>query len=264
MPALILMYHDLVVKEEDLACVPAGHRPYVLETVTFKNQMRVVASDGYPSCTVRDWSAFSHPQRAIVLTFDDGHLSNHDLALPILLNNKLKATFFITAGLIGTDETMNWGQIRSLHRAGMEIGSHTLTHRPPSTLTDEELRHELVKSRCILEDGLGAPVTSISSPTGFFNPRMCAIARESGYRALCFGRFGFAADGGDPFSLERVAVKRGMNEREFRALVRFDGSVIRWLRMQQIVRELGRKILRPTLYLQIRKMLMERVFVRRS
>jgi peptidoglycan/xylan/chitin deacetylase (PgdA/CDA1 family) len=262
MPALILMYHNLAVKEADLACLPAGHRPYVLDILTFQNQMETVASEGFPLCTVRDWGAPSHPQRTIVLTFDDGHVSNHDVAFPILLKNKLKATFFITAGLIGVQETMNWAQIRTLHEAGMEIGSHTLTHRPPSTLTDEELRHELVKSRCILEDGLGAPVTSISSPTGFFNPRMCAIAKESGYHALCFGRVGLAADAGDPFSLKRVAVKRGMNEEEFKALLRFDGSLIRRIRLQQFVRELGRKILRPTLYLQIRKILMERVFVR--
>jgi peptidoglycan/xylan/chitin deacetylase (PgdA/CDA1 family) len=152
---------------------------------------------------------------------------------------------------------MNWNQIRTLHAAGMEIGSHTLTHRPPSTLDDKALRYELLASRRILEDGLGAPVTSISSPTGFFNPRMRMIAREVGYRGLCFGQVGLAADGGDPFSLKRVAVKRAMRTDQFNALLRFDAVTIRRLRLQQVMRDSARKMLGPSPYLRIREMLIQ-------
>jgi peptidoglycan/xylan/chitin deacetylase (PgdA/CDA1 family) len=252
MPALILMYHDL---SEDLHQVVPGHRPYVLETSIFRRQMASVAASGLPSLTVSQWCSGPHPPRALILTFDDGHVSNHHIALPILLEHKLKATAFITAGCIGIGETMNWKQIRALHDAGMEIGSHTLTHRPPSTLDDDELRHELFESRRILEDGLGAPVTSISSPTGFFNPRMRSIAQEVGYRALCFGQVGLAADNGDPFSLSRVTVKCAMRENQFDALLRFDGGTIRRLRLAQLVRELARKTLGPNAYLRIRRIL---------
>jgi peptidoglycan/xylan/chitin deacetylase (PgdA/CDA1 family) len=252
MPALILMYHDL---SEDYRQVPSEHKPYVLHPSTFRLQMHSVASQELPVLTVTQWCTSLCPSRAIVLTFDDGHVSNHDLTLPILLEYQLKATFFVTAGLIGTGETMSWEQIRALHAAGMEIGSHTVTHRPPSTLDDRALRYELLESRRILEDGLGALVTSISSPTGFFNPRMRTIAREVGYRALCFGRIGFAADHGDLFSLNRVVVKRAMREDQFKALLRFDGGVIRHLRLQQLMRDFARKTLGPSAYLRIRRIL---------
>jgi peptidoglycan/xylan/chitin deacetylase (PgdA/CDA1 family) len=193
----------------------------------------------------------------IILTFDDGHFSNHDVALPILLEYQLKATFFVIAGQIGTGQIMTWAQIRTLQSAGMEIGSHTVTHRPPSTLNDDALRYELVESRRILEDGLGAPVTSISSPTGFFNPRMPVIAREAGYRALCFGRAGLVADEDDPFFLKRVAVKRAMHAKQFNALLRFDRQVIRRLRLRQMIREVARTTLGPNAYLRIRRTLMK-------
>ena len=254
MPALILMYHDVA---EDGRGVAPGHRPYVLDRSTFSLQMRSVAAKGLPVLTVREWCALSRPPCGIVLTFDDGHVSNCDAAFPILLEHQLKATFFITVGHIGTGETMNWNQIRTLHAAGMEIGSHTLTHRPPSTLDDKALRYELLASRRILEDGLGAPVTSISSPTGFFNPRMRIIAREVGYRGLCFGQVGLAADDGDPFSLKRVAVKRAMRGDQFNALLRFDAVTIRRLRLQQGMRDFVRKMLGPSPYLRIRQMLIE-------
>jgi peptidoglycan/xylan/chitin deacetylase (PgdA/CDA1 family) len=252
MLALILMYHDL---SKDPTHVPAGHRPYVLDTSTFRRQMNSVTASRLPTLTVAQWYSASHPPRSLILTFDDGHISNHDVALPILLEHQLMATFFITVGRIGTGETMDWKRIRALHAAGMEIGSHTLTHRPPSTLSDDQLRYELLESRRILEDGLGAPVTSVSSPTGFFNPRMRSIALEAGYRALCFGQVGLAADDGDPLSLNRVAVKRAMTQDQFDALLRFDRGMIRRLRLRQLVRDLARKTLGPNAYLRVRGIL---------
>ncbi len=255
MPALILMYHDISGKYKP---VPSGHRPYVLEPSTFRDQMGAVAAQGVPVLTVAQWCASPRWQRAIVLTFDDGHVSNYDHALPILLEYQLKATFFITAGQIGAGETMNWEQIRALHGAGMEIGSHTVTHRPPATLNDEDLRYELFESRRILEDGLGAHVTSISSPTGFFNDRMRSIAQEAGYRALCMGRAGLAADDGDPFTLKRVAVKRTISQSQFEALLRYDRVAIGSLRSKQWARDMARSIFGPAGYLRVRKVLMNR------
>jgi peptidoglycan/xylan/chitin deacetylase (PgdA/CDA1 family) len=259
MAALILMYHDLA---EDCAHISPGHRPYVLDPTTFRCQMGSVATSGLAVVTIAEWSSRACPLRALALTFDDGHVSNHDIALPILIEHGLRATFFITAGCIGTGETMNWQQIRALHAAGMEIGSHTLTHRPPSTLDDDDLRYELRESRRVLEDGLGAPVTSISSPTGFFNPRMCLIAREVGYRALCFGQVGLAVDGGDPFALNRVAVKHAMGEAQFDALLGFDGGMIRRLRLRQLVRDAARKTLGRSGYLRLRQILTQGGFRR--
>lgn len=255
MPALILMYHNI---SEEPGLVPPEHRPYVLDTSVFRRQMLSVAASGLPALTVAQWCMSFRPPRALVLTFDDGHISNHDIALPVLVEHRLKATFFITAGFIGAGTAMDWRQIRALHAAGMEIGSHTLTHRPPSTLDDKALHHELFESRRILEDGVGAPVTSISSPTGFFNPRMRVIAREAGYHALCFGQVGLAADDGNLFSLNRVAVKRSMREDQFDALLRFDSGTICRLRLQQWIRDMARKSLGLTTYLRIRRILIGR------
>jgi peptidoglycan/xylan/chitin deacetylase (PgdA/CDA1 family) len=254
MAALILMYHDLA---ESISGIAPEHEPYVLAPDVFRSQMTAVATSRLSCLTATEWvTASPKPEHALVITFDDGHISNHDLALPIMLECGLKATFFITAGRIGTDETMNWEQIRHLHRAGMEIGSHTLTHRPPATLDDRELRYELTESRRILEDGLGAAVTSISSPTGFFNARMANIAREVGYRCLCIGRIGLARAHGDPFSLNRVAVKRYLSETQFRSLIGFDRSTLWSLRSRQWARDRARSILGVDSYLRIRKLLM--------
>ena len=254
MPALILMYHDLA---ESLEGISPGHRPYVLDPKVFRRQMRAIVDADLLNCTVEDWCASFRRHRAVVLTFDDGHISNYDTALPILLEHRLRATFFITAGWIGTRSTMDWRQIRALHAAGMEIGSHTLTHRPPSTLSEKELRYELSESRRILEDGLGAEVTSLSSPTGFFNPRMCKVAQDVGYRSLCIGRVGLAADSGDPFSLNRVSVKRSMTENQFKQLLDLNRLTIGSLRSRQWTRDLARKIIGAHGYTRVRRVLIK-------
>jgi peptidoglycan/xylan/chitin deacetylase (PgdA/CDA1 family) len=261
MSALILLYHDLA---RSLAGIAPGHRPYVLDPKVFHYQMQAIATTQISNPTVTEWCAAPNLNQSIVLTFDDGHMSNHDLALPILLEQGLKGTFFVTAGFIGNGVTMDWRQIRALHAAGMEIGSHTLTHRPPSTLADKELRYELSESRRILEDGLGAPVTSISSPTGFFNPRMCKLAQEVGYRSLCIGRIALVSDNGDLYALNRVAIKRAMTEKQFKKLVRFDRCAIRALRSKQWAKDLARRIAGPEGYMRFRKLVMKRLAHARS
>jgi peptidoglycan/xylan/chitin deacetylase (PgdA/CDA1 family) len=252
MPALILMYHDLSGLGTD---VPAGHRPYVVDVQTFRAQISLVAGACIPVRTVSQWCELRNGQPTIVLTFDDGHVSNYSIALPILVECGIKATFFITAGRVGTGDTMDWHQIRALHAMGMEIGSHTLTHRPPALLSDIELRHELVESRRLLEDGLGSPILSISSPTGFFNARMRAIAREAGYRSLCIGKVGVAHDQADTFSLNRVAVKRSISEHTFAALLKFDRLTLGRMRAAQSVRNLAKHTLGVESYLRVRRLL---------
>ena len=50
------------------------------------------------------------PPRAVCITFDDGYADNYHNALPILKNNQLTATFFISSGYLMVEEC---GMIRS-------------------------------------------------------------------------------------------------------------------------------------------------------
>jgi peptidoglycan/xylan/chitin deacetylase (PgdA/CDA1 family) len=254
------MYHDIA---EDFRVFTLGHQPYVLAPNVFCRQAASLARFGLKALSVSEWCLSSlRPPRAVVLTFDDGHVSNCESALPILRQYGLKATFFVTAGRIGVGDTMNWSQIRSLHAAGMEIGSHTLTHRPPLTLTDEELRYELTESRRILEDGLGAPVTSISSPTGFFDKRMSQVAREVGYVGLCIGRVGLVSDATDPYALNRVVVKRTMSYKRFKKLLSFDPLTLLAMRSQQRLREIAKNTVGVSGYLEIRRAILDTISAR--
>jgi peptidoglycan/xylan/chitin deacetylase (PgdA/CDA1 family) len=51
------------------------------------------------------------PQRPAIITFDDGHADNYEIALPLLREHRLSACFFLTTGFIGTSLLPWWDQV---------------------------------------------------------------------------------------------------------------------------------------------------------
>jgi peptidoglycan/xylan/chitin deacetylase (PgdA/CDA1 family) len=81
---------------------------------------------------------------------------------------------------------MDWEEIRTLRRSGMDIGSHTNTHEILSHLTPAEQRAELQESKRVLEAQLGEPIQTLAYPvgtSGSYTVDTMAIARACGYRA---------------------------------------------------------------------------------
>jgi peptidoglycan/xylan/chitin deacetylase (PgdA/CDA1 family) len=116
------------------------------------------------------------------ITFDDGHVSNHELAAPMLQSHGMLAMFFITAGWTGNKSGyMGWDELRSLHKAGHTIGGHGWTHTLLTHCDDRELDRELGETRLTLEDKLGAAVVTMSLPGGRYNRRVLKACKDAGY-----------------------------------------------------------------------------------
>ncbi len=66
------------------------------------------------------------PRRAVLITFDDGHRSVVDVAMPMLVERGLPAVVFVVAGLVGSDRPFWWSEV-------VELASHggTVTGLPP-------------------------------------------------------------------------------------------------------------------------------------
>ena len=94
---LILIYHRVLARPDPL-------RPRGLRTETFRWHMSTLADcfNVLPlGEAVHRLKAGTLPARAAAVTFDDGYVDNHDVALPILQKFGIAATFFITTGTMG-------------------------------------------------------------------------------------------------------------------------------------------------------------------
>lgn len=100
----ILMYHR-VVPDEQWSALPLPD--LAIPESAFRAQVRLL-SDWFDVVPVRcALAALGSDARGdaplVSITFDDGYADNHALARPILADHGVRATFFITAGFIGTD-----------------------------------------------------------------------------------------------------------------------------------------------------------------
>jgi peptidoglycan/xylan/chitin deacetylase (PgdA/CDA1 family) len=105
------------------------------------------------------------------------------------------------------DLMMRTEQVRALHRAGMQIGAHTVTHPILAGLPDEAVRRELDDSRRALAAATDAPVTLFAYPNGRpggdYDLRTVELVREAGFAAAVSTAWGFSDAATDRFQLPR-------------------------------------------------------------
>lgn len=129
--------------------------------------------------------------RTAAITLDDGYRNWVSVALPLLQRLRVRATFYVCPGLWDgrqPDVTGLAGRLlgvreaRTLSDAGMELGSHTLTHPDLRGLDDAALAHELTASRAALEALIGAPCRTFAYPFGLHDQRVERAVASAGYR----------------------------------------------------------------------------------
>jgi len=121
----------------------------------------------------------------VVLTFDDGFVSDFELVFPLLIDLNMTATFFIVPDFVGTKGYMTWENLKQLSDAGMEIGSHSLTHKYLNTLSEKDLFSELRNSKIHIEKMIGKEVNSFAYPFGGCSQKTHKFGFESGYKNIC-------------------------------------------------------------------------------
>ncbi len=114
---------------------------------------------------------------------------------------------------------LTWEELAEMHRLGMTIGAHTVTHPNLPNAGSVDARAEIVGSKARLEQEIGAPVTMFSYPNGgaerYMTPEIAALVREAGFAAATTSWNGFANAGGDLFALERVQVSERLEDLVF-------------------------------------------------
>jgi len=136
--------------------------------------------------------------RPIVITFDDGYDNAYTQAFPLLKKYDFTGTFFIIRNFVDRAEYMNQSQIDALAKAGMEIGSHTLTH---PDLTDLDSGQALAQ---ITQSKLDSEV--FCYPSGRYNDRIKDLVKDAGYVAAVTTKSGLVTQESRLFDLPRIRI----------------------------------------------------------
>jgi peptidoglycan/xylan/chitin deacetylase (PgdA/CDA1 family) len=152
----------------------------------FDTQMQWIADHGYTTVTMDTAADILAGKRndiakPVVITFDDNNLTQYTLALPILEKYHQIAVFYLVTNRLANAGVIDAERAKDLHRRGMDVESHSVTHSTLTALSLKRLDQELVESKKTLEALLGKTVSHIAYPSTAHNKTVRAHAAAAGY-----------------------------------------------------------------------------------
>ncbi len=233
----ILLYHSICPGD-----AAGAMKPWVLTPDQFDAQLSYLNSEGYAGLTVSDYVAAmtegtgSFPERAVVITFDDGFADFQEYAVPVLQRHGFAATIYLVAGCMGKTSAwleplgeghramMTWEDVKGLPSAGIECGAHTLSHPELDTLPRSRARAEIQDSKVVIEQMADLKVRSFAYPHGYHDRKVRDFVTLAGYDSACAVKHGMSGIDDDRFALARLMVTRDLDMTGFAALLRGVGA----------------------------------------
>jgi peptidoglycan/xylan/chitin deacetylase (PgdA/CDA1 family) len=204
----ILIYHHIGEPESAL-WVSAMH---------LREQMSWLWENGFESITPADLlhaldGESSLPDRPVMITVDDGYLSDH-------VFQEILQVF----GFRGTYFWPNISELSPNEMAGIagsgEIGGHTVSHPDLATLPVTEQAEEIERNKSWLEGITNQPVLSFAYPYGSFGADTASVVEQAGI-SLAFDAFVPPVELSeiDRWHVPRQMVEGGMSLTAFAALL---------------------------------------------
>jgi peptidoglycan/xylan/chitin deacetylase (PgdA/CDA1 family) len=158
--------------------------------------MRYLKTNGYRVVSLADFIEFTRlnrqlPQRAVVLTFDDGYHAFKDYAYPVLKELGFTATLFVYTDWVGAGRAaLSWSDLRQLSAEGFDVQAHTKTHADLRRAAGETEAHyarrmqaELEQPQELFSKNLGHRSQILAYPYGRWEEGLLPKVKEHGYIA---------------------------------------------------------------------------------
>jgi len=206
----VLTYHNFSETKHGLMMVRRSD---------FDAQMQFLKDNDYTPITIDELFDFllyrkEIPEKAVVITFDDGWRGVYDIAYPILKKYGFPATLFVYTDLInGSRKTLNWDLVAELDKGGLDVQCHTKSHRNLNRVLENEsfqqyateIEREITECTETVKKKLHKKVKYLAYPYGETNNLVIAFLEKNGYQ----GAFTVKRDS-NPFFMDRYALKRSM------------------------------------------------------
>lgn len=184
----ILMYHSVVEGDG------AGCNDWMTTTDHLRADLQWLKDHGYTTLLPSELAGGGPlPEKAVLITFDDGYADNYRLAFPILQEFQAKAVISVIARrtVDGKPDFLTWDMCREMVDSGLvEIGSHTYdSHREDprgikriqgESREEYEARifTDIEESIRLIEENVGQKVQFFAYPHGQTEPWADDFLRE--------------------------------------------------------------------------------------
>jgi peptidoglycan/xylan/chitin deacetylase (PgdA/CDA1 family) len=218
----------------------------------FRECLEQIHERGYRTISLNELrscldSGKGFPNKALIITFDDGYQSVFQEAYPHLHDRGMQATLFLATGKLpgaapedrfaslGGRSMMNWREVIELHQAGWEIGAHTLTHPDLRQIPLAQAIQEIMESRRQIEEQLGSKVDVFAYPYGR-KTRQLRNWLPHNFSCACGTHLSLVSCRSDAYELERVDMHYLRARRLFPLL--FSPWLASYLRARRLPREM--------------------------
>ena len=209
----VLMYHMV----KDHLPHQKKRNKWRVKPEDFDKQMAWFAKHGWHAYTVSELITMEKiPPKSFSVTFDDGYEDNYLHAFPILQKYGFKATIYLVPGYMYNswegfedgdfDRLLSTDQIVAMQQSGLiEFGSHTLHHKNLLTLSKEEAKVEIERSKEEVEKITGADCKAFAYPYGKYDQSIVDMVKEAGYTNATIVKRGLF-DAAKPFEIKRLGI----------------------------------------------------------
>ena len=223
----VLMYHNIVDDEKSsrMHWTNVGKEE-------FRRHLSLLDKWGFTPITFRDYMLFTKgkimlPKRPVIITFDDGYEEVYKTAFTMMKEMGWNAVVFVIGDKrikidlwndklgTGSPSLLNLSQVKEMHEAGFEIGSHSMTHQYLPYKSYVNAWHEIARSKEELESLIGSNVQSFCYPYGAVNKYVKQLVKIAGYDVGCGVYTGHPKFGLDIFDVRRITIPGGTNTLSF-------------------------------------------------
>lgn len=118
-------------------------------------------------------------KKYIYLTFDMGYEAGcTGKILDALKENNVKGAFFVTAHYVNTAGDL----VKRMIDEGHIVGNHTVNHKSMPSLSDEELKEEVMKLHQVVYEKYGYEMKYLRPPKGEYSERTLSLCEKIGYK----------------------------------------------------------------------------------
>jgi len=146
------------------------------------------------------------PDKTVAITFDGGHKSAFQYAIPLLEEHNIPYTVFFAPDKAEQNSPayMNWQDLKKLQKSQLAtLGLHPSVYTRMHGLSDEELSRHMNNAIALSREKLGRQPAFFAYPFGEYTEPHRQMVKETGFEAAFGQQSGIAHAGSDLWALPR-------------------------------------------------------------